>query len=67
MITPDASNTALLALVLSLALQAAGPTNAPSTALDPQTARELAVLARVLERRLGEVRASLPTASNICV
>ena len=32
--------------------------------IDPRTSRELAVLSRILEKRLGEMRLSLPAATG---
>lgn len=53
-----------MALVLGLAFHATSRASDPTKSLDPGTARELAVLARVLEKRLGDVRKALPTAPS---
>jgi hypothetical protein len=53
--------TGMLAAAFGVALLAAAAEAEGEARIDRQTARELAVLARILERRLGETRHSLAT------
>ena len=59
MITRTEIATATLAVVLGLALLASDSARETETGLDHRTVRELAVLSRVLEKRLAETRKSL--------
>jgi len=59
MITRTEIATATLAVVFGLALLASDSTGERETGLDQGTVRELAVLSRVLEKRLAETRKSL--------
>jgi hypothetical protein len=59
-------STALLAAVFGASLLTATAGAAQSTsALDAQRAREIAVLSRVLERRLGDVRRSMANVAEV--
>jgi hypothetical protein len=57
----DTNKTALLALVVGVGLEASDPHRDSSQSVESKTTRELAVLVRILEKRLGELRRSLVT------
>jgi hypothetical protein len=61
--------TAILAAFFGGALLATNGSGEGKTALHPKTTRELVIISRVLEKRLGEMRkslvASLPPAASI--
>ncbi len=56
--------TAILAAVVGAALMSNGAERENDRNVDPRTARELAVLSRVLEKRLGEARKTLVTTAT---
>jgi len=56
--------TATLAVVFGMSLMAADALAEATGKLDVKTARELAIIARVLEKRLGEARKSFTVAAT---
>jgi len=56
------NTTAMLAMVFGMSLFTANAVGEATAKVDARTARELAVMSRILEKRLGETRQSLAAA-----
>jgi hypothetical protein len=68
MIGTNEYTTGQLALVFGLSLLAANTASASAAHLDKKAARELAVISRILEKRLSTIRGAVnPTARAVVV